>query len=94
LINLKAGIEMPDFNLNYIDPPYLFMSVSTIFWLANLIIYAYIFYVSMQMSKEKNFIRGFITYFVQIILYPFVLAYSWSLSIWREVRGARIKWER
>jgi biofilm PGA synthesis N-glycosyltransferase PgaC len=94
LINLKAGIDVPDFNLYYIDPPYLFMSVSTIFWLANLVIYAYIFYVSMQMSKEKNFLRGFITYFIQIILYPFVLAYSWSLSIWREVRGARIKWER
>jgi len=94
LINLKAGIEMPDLNLRSIDPPYLFMSVSTIFWLANIVIYAYIFFISMHMSKERRFLRGFLVYFVQIIFYPFVLAYSWLLSIWKEIRGARIKWER
>jgi len=94
LINLKAGIEMPEINLNNVDPPYLFMSVSTIFWLANIVIYAYIFFISMQMSKERNLIKGFLTYFVQILFYPFVLAVSWLMSIWKEIRGAKIKWER
>jgi len=94
LINLKAGIETPEINFSNIDPPYLFMSVSTIFWLANIIIYAYVFFISMQMSKERNFIKGFLTYVIQIIFYQFVLAISWVMSIWKEIRGAKIKWER
>jgi len=46
------------------------------------------------MSKERNFIKGFLTYFVQILFYPFVLAVSWLMSIWKEIRGAKIKWEK
>jgi len=94
LINLKAGIEIPELDLKNIDPPYLFMSVSTIFWIANIVIYAYIFFISMQMSKERNFLKGFLTYIVQILFYPYVLAISWFLSIWKEIRGAKVKWER
>ena len=94
LINLKAGIEIPELNIKSIDPPYLFMSVSTIFWLANIVIYAYIFFIGMQMSKEKKLLKGFLTYIVQINFYPYVLAISWLLSIWKEIRGAKVKWER
>jgi len=94
LINLKAGIEMPELNLQNIDPPYLFMSVSTIFWIANIVIYAYIFFISLRMSRERKLLRSFRIYIIQIIFYPFVLATAWLLSIWREIRGAKIKWER
>ena len=94
IISLKAGIDIPEFKIDQIDPPYLYASVSTVFWLANIVIYAYIFYISLIMSKEKDLKKPFFTYLIQIILYPFFLAYSWFLSIIKEVIKAKIKWER
>ncbi|MDT7858865.1 MAG: glycosyltransferase [Candidatus Aenigmarchaeota archaeon] len=93
-INLKAGIETPDISLKNIEPPHLFIAVPHVFWLTNFVIYVYLFYISLQMSRERNFIRGFLIYFVSILFYPFVLAYAWTLSILKELRGAKIKWER
>jgi len=94
LVNLKAGIEMPEINFENLKDSYLYASVSNIFWFANIVIYSYIFYISLMMSKERNFLRGFLTYFLQIIFYPFVLAYSWLLSIIKELKKEKIRWER
>ncbi|MEM5815283.1 MAG: glycosyltransferase [Candidatus Aenigmatarchaeota archaeon] len=94
LIYTKSGIDLPELDIMQINSPILYTSVSNIFWLANIVLYAYIFYISMMMAKEKKKVRNFLTYFVQIIFYPFILFYSWFLSIIKEITKAKAKWER
>ncbi|MEM5832296.1 MAG: glycosyltransferase [Candidatus Aenigmatarchaeota archaeon] len=93
-IYFKTGIEIPEIDLRNLDSPILYTTVSNVFWLANIILYAYIFYLSLIMSKEKNFVKNLFSYLVQIFIYPFVLAYSWFLSIIKEILRAKTKWER
>ncbi|MEM5875182.1 MAG: glycosyltransferase [Candidatus Aenigmatarchaeota archaeon] len=93
-IYYKTGIEIPEIDLRNLDSPILYTTVSNVFWLANIILYAYIFYLSLIMSKEKNFVKNLFSYLVQIFIYPFVLAYSWFLSIIKEILRAKTKWER
>lgn len=93
-IYFKTGIEIPEIDLRNLDSPILYTTVSNVFWLANIILYAYIFYLSLIMSKEKNFVKSLFSYLVQIFVYPFVLAYSWFLSIIKEILRAKTKWER
>jgi len=93
-IYYKTGIELPEINLKSLDSPLLYTTVSNVFWVANVVLYTYIFYLSLLMGKKKKVFSSMLLYIIQIFVYPFVLAYSWLLSIGKEIMRSRVKWER
>jgi len=74
--------------------PILYTSVLTVLWFTSITTSLVIFYLGFKVSREKIKLKLIPVYIISALFYGFILAYTWSVSLLKELKGEKIKWER
>jgi len=74
--------------------PILYTSALTVLWLTSITTSLVVFYLGFKVSKEKIKLKMIPVYLMSALFYGFILAYTWSVSLLKELKGEKIKWER
>jgi cellulose synthase/poly-beta-1,6-N-acetylglucosamine synthase-like glycosyltransferase len=90
-VRLLTGIILPTIKL---ENPVLFLSVSNVLWMSSIAVSLLIAYLSFRISKEKFVLKMIPTYIISLFLYSFLMSATWLVSIYKELKSEKIKWER
>jgi cellulose synthase/poly-beta-1,6-N-acetylglucosamine synthase-like glycosyltransferase len=74
--------------------PILYTSALTVLWFTSIAISLIVVYLSFKISREKIKLKIIPIYAISALFYGFILAFTWLVSISKELKGEKIKWER
>jgi len=90
-VRLISGILLTPIE---IKNPLLYTSALTVMWFTSITISLIVVYLSFKISKEKIKLKIIPIYVISALFYGFILAFTWTVCILKELKGEKIKWER